>query len=134
MIKSALAILLAIAALSCAALWIGSYLTACSGHWQVTETLSMACDASSGHAECTVWHPKEDPPQWDYYCGNSIPFLPLEWHMFAVYSLAGPEYQSSGIIFPLWAAFLVTVWFPILVLSRSPLRRRHRRKRGLCLS
>ena len=51
---------------------------------------------------------------------------------------SGANYRASltlmlGLIAPCWAAFVLLGFYPTLAFIRGPLRRRRRRKRGLCV-
>ncbi len=119
-------------AIALAGLWVASYFSSCGVYWEITETFSVTLGVESGHASCFVSQILETPSQMAFSWGDRPFFQERTWHSFAVYSYDKRGCLHSGMSFPLWSAFLLSVCCAMILL-RGPLRRHRRQKRNECI-
>ena len=130
MFHRAVIIGLTVASVGTCGIWLASHFTTVEGFWEFSDTWSFTYDIRTGHAHCFVTHYRAEPKQQALFVGRG-PLL--SWCGLGAYSYDQRGFLHSGLLFPLWGLLALLAAYPIVAFCRGPLRRRHRREKGLCV-
>ncbi len=132
MIRKSIIIIAGFFIVSIGALWIASYGTDKIRAWEFSETSQITFAFHSGRASCFVSRRNESQePQKTFMLGRHIWAKP-SWYSVSIFSYDARGTVHSGVLFPVWIAFLLSVSVT-MILFYGPLRRRRRRKHNQCI-